>query len=182
MVFPVGRLESSVASLTRCGWLSDFQISQTNLLEGFQLSGNFRVVFKENNTFVYRHFQNVIDGFPFVFHRKRFTVIAFSLADFAGNVNVRQKVHFNAQDAVALACLASAAFHIKGEPSGSVALCLCIVCFCEKVSDVCENAGVCCRVGTGRSADRRLVDVDHLVQEFRSVHAVKISVACSGTV
>ncbi len=48
-------------------------------------------------------------------HVQRLAVVALAVADVAGDVDVRQEVHLDLDDAVALAGLAAAAFDVEGE-------------------------------------------------------------------
>ena len=53
--------------------------------------------------------------------RQRFGVVAAAPADFAHHVDVGQKIHFDAAQAVALAGFAAAAFYVEAEAPGTVA-------------------------------------------------------------
>ena len=74
-------------------------------------------------------------------------------------------MHLDLDDAVALTVLAAAALHVETEAARLVAAHTRFRHLREQVSDVGEDAGVGRRVRTRRSADRRLVDVDDLVDE-----------------
>src|SRR5882724_3706356 len=95
---------------------------------------------------------------------ERLAVVALALADIALDVDVGQKVHLDLDDAVALAGLATAAFDVEGEAPGLVAALGRFGELGEPVADRRERAGVGRRVGARRTADRRLVDVDDLVE------------------
>ena len=90
-------------------------------------------------------------------------VVAGALADLARHVHVGQEVHLDLDGAVAGAGLAATAGHVEREPAGQVAAHLGLVGLGEQLADVVEHAGVGGRVRAGRAADRRLVDVDDLV-------------------
>ena len=94
------------------------------------------------------------------------------MADVAGDVDVGQEVHLDLDDAVALAGLAAAALDVEGEAAGLVAARLGLRQAGEPVADRREGAGIGGRVGARRAADRRLVDVDDLVEEFEALDAV----------
>jgi len=72
-------------------------------------------------------------------------------------------VHFDLDDAVALAIFAAAAFDIKTEAARFVAANLSFGLAGEKVADGAENAGVGGGVGAGGAADGGLVDDDDFV-------------------
>ena len=91
-------------------------------------------------------------------------VVAGALAHLARHVHVGQEVHLDLDGAVAGARLAAAARHVEAEPAGQVAADLRLLGLGEQLADVVEHAGVGGRVRPGRAADRRLVDVDDLVE------------------
>ena len=70
---------------------------------------------------LHRHVEHVGDGLLAIFHFQRFAVVALALADVAGDVDVRQEVHLDLDDAVALAGLAAPALHIEGEAPRRIA-------------------------------------------------------------
>jgi len=75
-------------------------------------------------------------------------------------------VHLDLDDAVALAGFAAPALDVEREPPGLVAARLGLGKPREPVADRGEAAGIGRRVGARRPADRRLVDIDDLVEEF----------------
>ena len=91
-------------------------------------------------------------------------------------------MHFNSQDTVALTCFASAPFDIERESSCGIALGFGIIGFGKQFPNVGKYTGIGCWIGTRCPSNRRLVNVNDLVQKLRSLHAVKISVAGSCTV
>ena len=65
--------------------------------------------------FINRHVKHISDTFALVQYRKRFTIVARTVAFFARNINVGQEVHFNFQLAVAFAHFTASALGIKRE-------------------------------------------------------------------
>src|SRR5690606_31457796 len=78
----------------------------------------------------------------------------------------RQEVHLDLDGAVTLAGLAPAALDVEGEAPGLVAAFASLRRPGVQVADLGEDAGVRCRVRARGPADRRLVDLDHLVEVF----------------
>src|SRR6185436_4001881 len=72
--------------------------------------------------------------------------------------------HLDLDDAVALAGLAAAALDVEREAAGLVAARLRLRQAGEPLADRREGAGVGRGIASRRAADRRLVDVDHLVE------------------
>ncbi len=94
------------------------------------------------------------------------------MALLAGDVDVGQEVHLDLDLAVAAADLAAAAFDVEAEAARLVAARPRLLGLGEELADVVEDAGVGGRVGARRAADRRLVDVDDLVDLAEPVDAV----------
>ena len=148
----------------RCGGLPQLNVAQTDLTHGFQTACDFRHVGEELTRFIHRHIQHFVDVFALVAHLERLFVIAAPLAHIAGNVNVRQKVHFDFEQAVTRAGLTAAALDIEGKTACVVAARLCVRRFGKQVADIVEHTRIGRRIGTRRASDRRLVNVDDLVE------------------
>ena len=119
-----------------------------------------------------RHVEHVGDRLALERHLERLAVVALALADVAGDVDVGQEVHLDLDDAVALAGLAAAALDVEAEAAGLVAARLRLGQAGEPLADRREGAGVGRGVGARRAPDRRLVDVDDLVDVLQPLDAV----------
>src|SRR4029079_16642930 len=119
-----------------------------------------------------RHIKNVGDRLALEENFQRLAVVALALADIAGDVDIRQEVHLDLDHAVALAGLAAATLDVERETAGLVAARLALGQACEPFADRRECAGIVCRVRTRRAADRRLVDVDDLVDVLKPFDAI----------
>ena len=95
---------------------------------------------------------------------ERLAVVPAALALLARDVDVRQEVHLDRDDAVALARFAAAALDVEREAARLEAARLRLGHHREQLADEREEAGVGRRVGPRRPADRRLIDLDHLVE------------------
>src|SRR6202012_4908314 len=113
---------------------------------------------------------------------ERLAVVALAFADVAGDVDVGQEVHLDLDDAVALAGLAAAALDVEGEAPGLVAARLRFGQAGEPFADRRERAGISRRVRARGAADRRLVDVDDLVDMLQPLDAVMRCGAFAGAV
>ena len=83
-----------------------------------QLPRDFRYAAEESDALLHRHLQHIIDTLSLIFDLQCLPVIAMSFANLTGNVDIRQKVHLNLDDAVALAGFAASALDIEGEAPG----------------------------------------------------------------
>src|SRR5947199_1268995 len=76
---------------------------------------------EEFGGFLDRHVEHVGDRLALEQHFQRLTIVTLALANVAGDVDIRQKVHLDLDDAVALAGLATAALDVEREPARLVA-------------------------------------------------------------
>ena len=81
-----------------------------------------------------------------------------------GHVDVGQEVHLDLERAVSLAGLAAPALDVEGEAPRPVSADLRLGHGCEDLADVVPYPGVGGGIGPGGAPDRRLVDVDDLVE------------------
>ena len=88
------------------------------------------------------------------------------MTDFTRNVNIRQEVHFNLDDAVAFTILAASAFNIEAEPSLFIPPQLGFVGFRKQTANVIKNTGIRCRITPRCTPNRTLVNVDELFDIF----------------
>ncbi len=129
--------------------------------------------------FLHCHVQHVGDGLFLIFDFQRLPVVTCTLADLAGDVDIRQEVHLDLEDTVALAGLAAASPDVKAEPARAIAPHLGVLCLRKDGADVVEDAGIGGRVGAGCPADGLLVDADDLIHKFEALYP--IASACAGT-
>ena len=118
---------------------------------------------------LHRHLQHFVDVFALVLDLQRFAVVALPVAHIAGHVDVRQKMHFHLEHAVALAGFAAPAFDIERKASRAIAAFARRRHAGEQVADRGEEPGVGRRIGARRAPDRALIDVHHLVEKLQPV-------------
>ena len=116
-----------------------------------------------------------MDVLALVLHFQGLPVVALAFAHLTGDVDVRQEVHFNLQQAVSGAGLAPAPLHVEGEPPGAIPPGLGVRGGGEELPDVSKEPGVGGGVGPGGPADGGLVDGDDLVQKFLPFQTVVLA-------
>ena len=114
------------------------------------------------------HVQHVGDRLTLEAHLQRLAVVALSAAYLARYVHIGHEVHLYGLVAVACALFAAAAFGVEGEASCAPSAYLRLRQLCEQFAYVVEDVGIGGRVAAGRTSDRRLIDVDHLVDSLHS--------------
>ena len=110
-----------------------------------------------------------------VLHLERLAVVAAAAARVAGDEDVGQEVHLDAQHAVALAGLAAPALHVEREAPRLVAAGARVGQAGVEIAQEREDAGVRRGVRARRAADGRLVDRDDLVDVLEPLDAVALA-------
>ena len=147
-------------------------VAKAHFLQRLQLAQNFIMVRKERYRFIDGHIQHIGNIFPLVPHFQGFAIVAGAVAHFAGHIDIGQKLHFDLDDAIAVASLAAAAFDIEAETPRLVASHLRLGGLAVELADVIENAGIGGRVRPRRAADGLLVDVNDLIHILHAFHGV----------
>ena len=169
----LGELDAlRLAARQRRRLLADMDVVEADAVQQRQHVAHARHRLEELERLLDRHVEHVGDRLALEQHLERLAVVALALADVAGDVDVGQEVHLDLDDAVALAGLAAAALDVEGEAAGLVAARLRLGQAGEPFADRREGAGIGRRVGARRAADRRLVDVDDLVDVLEALDAV----------
>ena len=102
------------AGKRRCR-LTDFDIAETDIVEGLQFALYLRYAREELKPLFNGHFEHIIDIFALVFDFECFAVVSCALADVAGHIDIGEEVHLYLHYSVALARLAASAFDIERE-------------------------------------------------------------------
>src|SRR5258708_2445725 len=90
-------------------------------------------------------------------------VVAFTMAFFASNIHVRQKIHFHFNNAVAKTFFAATAFNVKTKPARFVAAHSGFPGVSIEVANGSKYAGVSGRITARGPANWTLVDINNFV-------------------
>ena len=119
------------------------------------------------------HVEDLADVFAFVLDFEGFRGCSgLPWQTSQGTLYVGQEVHFDFDDAVALAGFAAAAFDVEGESADVVAAFAREGHAGEEFADGGEQAGVGGGVGARGAADGGLVDVDDFIEVFEAADVV----------
>ena len=154
----------------RGGRLAEAHVAEPDVDQRLQVTGDHRLGPEELEGLIDRQVEHFGDVLALVANLEGVAVVSGPAAHLARHVHVGQKVHLDLQRAVAGAGLAAAALDVEAEPAGQVAAHLRFGGAGEQLADVVEHARVGSRVGTWGPPDRRLVDVDHLVDVLEALH------------
>ena len=100
------------------------------------------------------HLEHIGNALPFVAHFEGLAIVAFPLADFAGYVDIGEKMHLDFENAVSATCLTTPAFDIEGETSLLVSAHLGFRKFGKEIADEVEDARVGRGIGSRGASDR----------------------------
>ena len=160
-----------LAARQRGGLLADLHIAEADLVQRVELRGNRRYGGEEFRAVLDRHVEHIGNRLALEMHVQRLAVIALALAGLAGDVDIRQEVHLDLDDAVALAGFAAPALDVEAEPARRITARFRFRQAGIPVPDRAEGAGIGGGVGARCAPDRRLVDVDDLVEMLQALKA-----------
>ena len=163
------------------GGLAEPDVAEADVDDRLHVPGDDGLVGEEGQGLLAAHLEDVGDVLALEGDVEGVAVVAGALAHLARHVDVGQEVHLDLDRAVAGARLAPAAGHVEAEPAGQVAADLRLLGLGEQLADVVEHAGVGGRVRPRRAPDRRLVDVDDLVEQLDALDPLVEARAASST-
>ena len=152
--------------------LTDFHVAEANARQCEHLVTDGWHGFKQNGGFFHGHVEHVGDAFVAIFHLQRFAAITLAFADIAGDVNVGQKVHFNLDDAIALAGFAASALDVERETPRCIAARFSVWQSSKPFADRRKRARIGGWIRAWCAANGRLVNIDDLVEMFKTVDAL----------
>ena len=152
----------------RGGRLTQLQVVQTHVVQRLQQLGDGGNRLEVPQRLLHIHVEHLGNRFPLEPHLERFVLEAVAVADRAGEPDVGEKVHFQPGRSIPLARLAATQRDVEAEPSGGPAADFRLGQLRIQVADQVKQLDVGRRVRPGGSTNRRLVDVDRLVEQFES--------------
>src|SRR6476659_4039776 len=169
-----------LAARQRRRLLADMDVAEADALQRLELVADRRYRLEQICGLLHRHVEHVGDRLVLELDLQRLAVVALALAHVAGNVDVGQKVHLDLDHAVALASLAAPTLDVEGEAAWLVAAHLGLRQLGEPFADRRKGAGIGRGVRARRAPDRRLVDLDDLVEMLEALDRVMIARMLAG--
>src|SRR5262249_18293657 len=154
------------------GGLAEVDVAESDILQSLEFAADAGDVFEEGECLRHGHVEDVGDRIGLLMDFQGFAVIAFAVADLAGDEDVGEEIHLDLDDAFAVAGFAAAALDVEGEAAGLVAAGFGLGHRGEELADGGEETGVGGRVGARGAADRALVDVDDFVEVVHALDRV----------
>src|SRR5512138_1074467 len=152
--------------------LAESNIREPDIDERLELRRDDRRIAKELERILDGHLEHLVDVLALVADLERLAVVSPAFAHVARHVDVRQEMHLDLDHAVALACLASAAFDVEAKAPRLITASARFRDRREDLADGREQAGVRRRVRARRAADRALIDVDDAIDLLQAFDGV----------
>src|SRR5207244_3815435 len=109
------------AARERGATLAELQVAQADIEERVQFVRNARHISKKSRRLIHGQVEHVGDVFSLISNFECFAIVSSAVADFALDINIRQKMHLDLDQATAFAVLAAPALDIKTETTGPIA-------------------------------------------------------------
>src|SRR5438874_4416651 len=93
-----------------------------------------------------------------------FAIVALAFTHLTWYIHIGQEVHLDFDDTLTLTGFTTSSLYIEGEASGCVTANACLRDLCKEFTDTREGIGVGSRVRAWGASNRRLIDVNNLVQ------------------
>lgn len=164
------------------GILAEGDIRQTDVHQRLEFAPERGDSVEKAQSIFDRERKNFVDGLAFVMDFQGFAVIAPPPAHIAGDIDIRQEMHFNLDDTVALTGLAASPFDVETESPRCVTPRPCLLGTGKQLADRSEQTGVRGGVGAWCAADGTLVDIDDLVEMMQTFDGAAGGRALTGAV
>ena len=174
----IGQLHALVLTAGEGGGvLSQFDVSQSNLLQGLEpvYDGRLSMLGKEADSLRHGHIEHVVDVLALESHFQHIVFEAHAVASLTGERQVGHELHFYGDHSRALAFLAASSRDIEGEAPGLEAADFRIRGGLEEVPDVVEHSGKGRRIAPRGLADRALVYIDYFIYKLRAFYAFALA-------
>ena len=139
-------------------------VTQPDIEKCLQLARNDRHRLEEFKRILNRHTEDFGNVLALVVHFQRFAVVTLAVANIARHVHVRQKVHLDFNDAIALARFAAAALDVKRKAARAVAARARLGHRRKQIAYRRKQPGVGRRIRAWRAPNRRLINRNHFVE------------------
>src|SRR6185437_6048675 len=153
--------------------LPERHVLEANVGERCEAGGDFARVAEEIERLGDGHRQDIGDAGtaavrPFALDLEDLVAIAATVAVGTAQIDIREELHLDVLEAIAVAGWAAAIAGVEAERAGGVFALLRGGLRREESADGIEGADIARRIGAGGAADRALIDHDDIVDELRA--------------
>ncbi|MBA7669098.1 hypothetical protein ES703_77226 [subsurface metagenome] len=129
---------------------------------------------KEDKRLLHGHIQHLGDVLALKANLQCLTVITLPLTHLAGNGDIGQELHLDLDKPLPPTGFTAPALNVEREPPRSIAPHSGLRDSGKKLTDRSKGAGIGGGVAAGGASDRRLVDIDHLVNMLNADNAIAL--------
>src|SRR5664280_1823813 len=152
-----------LATRKRGGRLPQTDVTESDVHQRLHMTGDGWLMGEEGQRLFARKVEHVGDGLAPEGDLQGVTVVPGPMAYLTRYVHIREKVHLDPNGSISRTCLTPSTLYIEREAPGQVTPDLRLLGETEELADMVEDTGVGGGVGPWGPSDRRLVDLDHLV-------------------
>src|SRR5271167_1564728 len=179
----LGQLDAlRLAARQRGRALTQLHVRESHVEKGLQFWLDGRHGGKERQRILYRQTEDLLDILALEANFQSFAIVAFALAYIAWHVDIREKMHFDFDHAVALAGFAAPALDIEAEAARFIAAGARLRNRCEDLANRSEQTRVGGGVGAGRTPDRTLIDLADPINVFQTLDTIEVRRTGGGVV
>src|SRR5208283_3373367 len=147
-------------------------VPQANVHQRLQLLLDLGEVLQDWQGIGDRRFQEIGDGVSLVLYRQRLVIVAFAAADLAQDIDIGKKIHLDTALAFPLASFAASAGNVKREAPRPIATLPRFRQHGVEIANLGEDAGVGRGIRTRCTPNRRLVNLDDLIDKLSSRYSL----------
>src|SRR6516162_2386420 len=140
------------------GRLAEADVAETDFRKGQEWIIDLRNGAKEGDRLIDGHVEDIGDIFPFIRDFQGLAIVPAAIASLASDIDGRQEVHLDFEQAVSLAFFASATFDIETEPARFIATDSRGWEAREDIANGVEHAGISGGIAPRCTANGRLVN------------------------
>ncbi|MNN46664.1 hypothetical protein D3C81_1610530 [compost metagenome] len=145
-------------------------ISEPYIKDRLKLAMNLGNVLEEFSRILHGHLQNIRDTLILIFHFQGLPVISLTLANLTRDIDIGKEVHLNLDNSIPAAGFTAAALNVEAEAAFLVAADLGLIRLGEQITNIIKDACIRRRIGTRRTPDWRLVNINDLLHMFQTFH------------
>ncbi len=150
--------------------MAEFDIAEADVQKRLQLWLNLRNVFQQRQGLFHGRVQKFRDRFSFVPDRKCLAIVTSAAANIAEHVDIGKEIHLDAFETIAFARLTTPAFDVEREAPGFITALARLRQHGVQLANRRKQSGVRRGIRSRRAANRRLVDLDYLVDVLQSFY------------
>src|SRR5438874_3506259 len=155
------------------GGLAQPKITESHIQHRISFIRHARNISEKTRRLVHGQIEHVGNVLSFISNFERLAIVAPAMTDFALDINVRQKMHFDLDQSAALAVFAATSLNVEAETPCVIAAHACGRKLCKQFANRGERTTVSERIRSRRAPNCTLVNDDGLVDLIHPAKTAK---------